>query len=347
MRDPANLPTLLQSFFTTRLMTQRKVSPHTIASYRDTFRLLLQFAQKRLHKAPSQLGLNDLDASLVGAFLEDLENRRHNGARSRNLRLTAIRSFFRYASLEAPAHGGTIQQVLAIPNQRQRRALVGFLTRPEIESAGGTESNELAGTPRPCVSTHRRSDRSATVGDDRITARGRRARSRRTCPLPGQRTEGTLYTLGQTHGRGPEKLDAGARQRRFQDVVSQHPRRTLECRWCSAPVGTPRGAGAEELRFAAQEEGFSSRASSRRRHGVATGRRGSSGDCSLARPRIRRNHPDLSRRRPCIEGTGSSKDQTRKGHSQTLSTGRRVAGLPQTTLTPNRRTMPHVERLTR
>ena len=93
MRDPANLPAMLQSFFTTRLMTQRKVSPHTIASYRDTFRLLLQFAQKRLPKAPSQLGLDDLDASLVGAFLEDLENRRHNGARSRNLRLTAIRSF--------------------------------------------------------------------------------------------------------------------------------------------------------------------------------------------------------------------------------------------------------------
>ena len=94
MRDPANLPALLQSFFTTRLMTQRKVSPHTIASYRDTFHLLLQFAQKRLHKAPSQLGLDDLDSSLVAAFLEDLENRRHNSARSRNLRLTAIRSFF-------------------------------------------------------------------------------------------------------------------------------------------------------------------------------------------------------------------------------------------------------------
>src|SRR5215468_5562417 len=134
MRDPANLPALLQSFFTTRLMTQRKVSPHTIASYRDTFRLLLQFAQKRLHKAPSQLALDDLDASLVGTFLEDLEKRRHNGPRSRNLRLTAIRSFFRYASLEAPAHSGLIQRVLAIPNQRQRRTLVGFLTRPEIEA---------------------------------------------------------------------------------------------------------------------------------------------------------------------------------------------------------------------
>ena len=134
MRDPANLPALLESFFTTRLMTQRKVSAHTIASYRDTFRLLLQFAQKRLRQAPSQLALGDLNASLIGAFLEDLEKRRNNGARSRNLRLTAIRSFFRYAALEAPAHSGTIQRVLAIPNQRQPRALVGFLTRPEIEA---------------------------------------------------------------------------------------------------------------------------------------------------------------------------------------------------------------------
>ena len=134
MRDSANLPALLQSFFTTRLMTQRKASPHTIASYRDTFRLLLRFAQTRLGKAPSQLELNDLDATLIGAFLQDLEQRRNNGARSRNLRLTAIRSFFRYASLEAPAQSGVIQRVLAIPNQRQPRALVGFLTRPEIEA---------------------------------------------------------------------------------------------------------------------------------------------------------------------------------------------------------------------
>jgi site-specific recombinase XerD len=134
MRDPANLPGLLQSFFTIRLMTQRKASAHTIASYRDTFRLLLQFAQKRLRKAPSQLELGDLDASLINGFLEDLENERGNGARSRNLRLTAIRSFFRFAALEAPAQSANIQRVLAIPNQRQPRALVGFLTRPEIEA---------------------------------------------------------------------------------------------------------------------------------------------------------------------------------------------------------------------
>jgi site-specific recombinase XerD len=134
MPDAANFPALLQSFFTTRLMSQRKVSPHTIASYRDTFRLLLRFAQVRLRKTPSQLCLDELDASFVGAFLDDLEAHRGNGARSRNLRLTAVRSFFRYAALEAPAHARIIQRVLAIPNKRQPRALVAFLTRPEIDA---------------------------------------------------------------------------------------------------------------------------------------------------------------------------------------------------------------------
>jgi site-specific recombinase XerD len=134
MPDPGSLPALLQSFFTVRLMAQRKASAHTIASYRDTFRLLLQFAQKRLRKRASGLNLDDLDASLIGAFLDHLEGQRGNGSRSRNLRLTAIRSFFRYASLESPAHSAIIQRVLAIPSQRHPRALVGFLTRPEIEA---------------------------------------------------------------------------------------------------------------------------------------------------------------------------------------------------------------------
>ena len=134
MPEVDNFPALLQAFFTTRLMSQRKVSPHTIASYRDTFRLLLQFAQKRLRKVPAQLKLEDLDASMIGAFLDDLERDRGNSARSRNLRLTAVRSFFRYAALEAPGHAGVIQRVLAIPNQRQLRALVSYLSRAEIDS---------------------------------------------------------------------------------------------------------------------------------------------------------------------------------------------------------------------
>jgi site-specific recombinase XerD len=134
MADQTSFPTLLEAFFTRRLIAQRRASPHTVASYRDTFRLLFQFAEKRLAKVPSRLTLEDLNAPFLGAFLDHLESTRANGARSRNLRLTAIRSFFRYAALETPQHSGLIQRVLAIPNKRQARPLVGFLTRPEIDA---------------------------------------------------------------------------------------------------------------------------------------------------------------------------------------------------------------------
>jgi site-specific recombinase XerD len=134
MSPTVNFPTLLQSFFTRRLMQQRRASPHTIGSYRDTFRLLLHFAQVRVGKPPSQLAFEQIDAPLIAAFLEDMENGRGIAARSRNLRLTAIRSFFRYAAFEAPAHSEQIQRVLAIPSQRFTRAQVGFLTRPEVEA---------------------------------------------------------------------------------------------------------------------------------------------------------------------------------------------------------------------
>jgi integrase/recombinase XerD len=134
MKDATSFPILLESFFTKRLIAQRRASPHTIGSYRDTFRLLLQFAEKRLGKTPSRLTLEDLQAPFLGTFLDDLESARANTTRSRNLRLAAIRSFFRYIALEVPQFSGLIQRVLAIPNKRQARPLVGFLTRPEIDA---------------------------------------------------------------------------------------------------------------------------------------------------------------------------------------------------------------------
>lgn len=134
MSTAPNFPALLQRFFTERLMQQRQASPHTIASYRDTFRLLLQFAQVRLGKPPTRLPFEQLDAPLIAAFLEDLQKKRGISARSRNLRLTAIRSFYRYAAFEAPAQSEQIQRILAIPSQRFNRAQVGFLTRSEIEA---------------------------------------------------------------------------------------------------------------------------------------------------------------------------------------------------------------------
>jgi site-specific recombinase XerD len=129
-----SFPPLLQRFFTERLMQQRRASPHTIASYRDTFRLLLRFAQTRLGTPPTQLAFEQIDAPLIATFLDDLENGRKIAARSRNLRLTAIRSFFRYAAFEAPAHAEQIQRVLAIPSQRFTPTQVGFLTRVEVKA---------------------------------------------------------------------------------------------------------------------------------------------------------------------------------------------------------------------
>lgn len=134
MRPNANIATLIERYFTERLIRQRNVSTNTIASYRDTFRLLFMFAMKRLHKPPSALALDDLDAQLIGAFLEDLEANRGAGVRTRNLRLTAIRSFFRFASFEEPACSAHIQRVLAIPSKRHDKRQLHFLTRPEIEA---------------------------------------------------------------------------------------------------------------------------------------------------------------------------------------------------------------------
>jgi len=134
MTTNTTLSALLQAFFTDRLMNQRQASSHTIASYRDTFRLLLRFAHVELKKSPSTLAFEDLDAALIGAFLNHIEKNRHNAIRSRNLRLTALRSFFQYVAFQEPAYSAHIQRVLAIPSKRQHRTLIDFLARPEIDA---------------------------------------------------------------------------------------------------------------------------------------------------------------------------------------------------------------------
>jgi site-specific recombinase XerD len=140
MTKHASLATLLERFFTQRLMQQRQASPHTISSYRDTFRQLLKFGERTLHKPPFRLNFEEVDAPLIVAFLDDLENHQGISVRSRNLRLTAIHSFFRYAALEAPEHSAQIQRVLAIPSKCFTRTLVNFLTRPERRRCLGCRS---------------------------------------------------------------------------------------------------------------------------------------------------------------------------------------------------------------
>ena len=124
----------VQAWFTEHLITQRQASPRTVAAYRDTLRMLLAFAQARTGKAPSQLDVADVDAALIGAFLTYLEQERHNSARTRNARLAAIRSLYRYAALRHPEHAQLIQRVLAIPGKRHDRHDVSFLQPGEVDA---------------------------------------------------------------------------------------------------------------------------------------------------------------------------------------------------------------------
>src|SRR5664279_5016895 len=137
MTDPiltSTFPSLLQRFFIEHLGRQRAVSPRTIAAYRDTFRLLLSFAEAKISKSPAALALVDLDAKLILSFLDHLEKERNNGARSRNARLAALRSFLKYAAHHDIGALHVIEQVLAIPMKRFDRPVLGFLSRQEMQA---------------------------------------------------------------------------------------------------------------------------------------------------------------------------------------------------------------------
>ena len=130
----SDLASILQSFFTDRMITQKHASPHTIRSYRDTFRLLLTFAWQATGTPPWKLDVGQLDASLITSFLRWLETDRGSSPRTRNARLSAIRSLFRYASLRAPDNAATIQRVLAIEASRTDTTVIDWLTDTESDA---------------------------------------------------------------------------------------------------------------------------------------------------------------------------------------------------------------------
>lgn len=130
----STLAPTLQAYITEHLIRQRQASPHTVAAYRDAFKLLLVFAQRQNGKAPSKLEIADLDAPLVGAFLQHLEVERGNSVRTRNARLAAIHSLFRYAGLRHPEDAAVIQRVLAMPPKRFDSTVVTYLTEDEIDA---------------------------------------------------------------------------------------------------------------------------------------------------------------------------------------------------------------------
>lgn len=133
-KAPSSFPALLQGFFCQRLIGQRNVTARTVAAYRDTFRLLLRYAESQIRRPPVAVTIADLDAPLILGFLEHLEHERGNCARTRNLRLVAIRSFLRYAAHQEPTALPAIQRVLAIPMKRFDRPLLGFLSHPEMQA---------------------------------------------------------------------------------------------------------------------------------------------------------------------------------------------------------------------
>ena len=132
--SPTLLPALVQQFFTDRLCTQMQASPNTVAAYRDTFRLLFRYASEQIGKAPTKLALDQLDVTFVGDFLVHLEDQRRNSARSRNARLAAIRSLFRFVAMKEPAYLLHCQKILAMPSKRYVRRTVEFLDRVEMNA---------------------------------------------------------------------------------------------------------------------------------------------------------------------------------------------------------------------
>jgi len=182
----------LQAFFTDRLARQRQVSGHTITAYRDTFKLLLVFAEQQTGKPPSRLDIADLDAPLIGAFLNHLETGRGNSTRTRNARLAAIHSLFRYAALRHPEDAAVLQRVLAIPPKRFDRALITYLTEEEITA--------LLAAPDQATWTGRR--------DHALLALG--------CQTGLRATELTHLTVGDVHlgtGAHVSCLGKGRKQR--------------------------------------------------------------------------------------------------------------------------------------
>jgi integrase len=215
----------LQAFFTDRLARQRDASPHTVAAYRDTWRLLLAFTAQRTGRQPFQLEFADLDATLVGAFLDHLERERGNTARTRNARLAAVHSLFRYAALRHPQDAEVIARVLAIPLKRFDRALVTYLTEPEVAALlAAPNPVHLGRPPRLRADPAGRPDRAARLRADRADLRRRAPRHRGARLLPGQGPQTANHPAHHVNSRGPPHL-AGRTRRPARTPAVPRPRR--------------------------------------------------------------------------------------------------------------------------
>ena len=311
MTRTTGLAPLLERFFTQRLMQQRQASPHTITSYRDTFRQFLIFAQQRLARVPSRLTFEQIDAPLIIAFLDELETRRGLSVRSRNLRLTAIHSFFRYAAFELPTHAAQIQRVLAIPSKRFTRKLVSFLSRPEIDALLAAPDRKTWSGRRDhafiltAVQTGLRlSEMTGLKREDFVSGSGAHLR------VVGKGRKERCTPLARTDPCRSERLAARAAARRQRHALSQRQRRTTDRPSGSVPVEQAPRHSLNEMPLVETSAGDCPPLAPHRGHGPSSGRRRSRGDRLVARTRIGRDHADLSRGDAGNERTCSRQDNT-------------------------------------
>jgi integrase len=210
----STLPTLLQRFFTDRLIAQLQASPNTIAGYRDTFRLLLRFASQRRNRPPTKLRIEDLDSALIGEFLTHVEKVRHNSARSRNTRLAAIRSFYRYVAMNEPEHALHCQRILAMPSKRYVRRTVDFINRTEMEALLSAPDQSTWIGRRDRTNAACPANRLARLGNDQPAVPRYRARNRRAYQLRRQGTQAALHAASTRYRQDDRGVAQGARGQR-------------------------------------------------------------------------------------------------------------------------------------
>ena len=309
----------LEAFFTERLMSQKRASRHTIAAYRDTFRLLLAFAQARSGKAPSRLEFDDLDAPAIGAFLDHLEHVRGNSPQSRNARLAAVHSLFRFAALRHPEHAALIARVLAIPSKRFARATVSFLSHTETQAL-------LAAPDRDCW-MGRRDHALLTVAVQT---------GLRVSELAGLCYEDVQLGTGanvRCHGKGRRQrctpltpssakvLGAWIRERAGQPGDPLFPTsrgRTPQPRRHRPARRQTRRDRRRELLLAARQGGVTPHPAPHVRHEPAPRRRGRRDHCAAARPLQPAQRRELHPRRHEAEGTSTRPHQTSRDTSRAL-----------------------------
>ena len=310
-----------EAFFTQRLIGQRRASPNTIASYRDTFRLLLTFADQRAGRPPSRLALEDFHAPLITAFLDDLEQQRGNTTRTRNARLAAVHSMFRFAALAHPEHAELIARALAIQPKRADQTIVTFLTDTEVDA--------LLAAP----------DRSGWLGRrDHALLLLAIQTGLRVSELAGLRRADVI--LDPLHG-GQLSRDA------IERLVSKHTAvaaRACPTR-CSAPstaassAAMHRATGQQAHRGRSprlsdpdDEKGLAARPAPHQRDAVAARRRRHHRDRALARPRVHAHHRHLPARRPDPQGESARADHPARHPRRPLPRARQPHRVPRRTV---------------